>query len=85
MVRRLARAAGLDYAGRLSPHSLRHTFVTLAFDAGVSLWASRMLPAMPTPVLPGGMIGPATTSTGQQPTPGRPTSPATWKTWRNRL
>jgi integrase/recombinase XerD len=37
MVRRLARAAGLDCADRLSPHSLRHAFVTLALDAGVSL------------------------------------------------
>jgi integrase/recombinase XerD len=37
MVRRLAQAAGLEYADRLSPHSLRHAFVTLALDAGVSL------------------------------------------------
>ena len=37
MVRRLARAAGLDCAARLSPHSLRHAFVTLALDAGVPL------------------------------------------------
>jgi integrase/recombinase XerD len=37
MVRRLAKAAGLDCADRLSPHSLRHAFVTLALDAGVSL------------------------------------------------
>jgi site-specific recombinase XerD len=37
MVRQLARAAGLDCADRLSPHSLRHAFVTLALDAGVSL------------------------------------------------
>jgi integrase/recombinase XerD len=37
MVRRLAKAAGLEYADRLSPHSLRHAFVTLALDAGVSL------------------------------------------------
>jgi integrase/recombinase XerD len=37
MVRRLARAAGLDCADQLSPHSLRHAFVTLALDAGVSL------------------------------------------------
>jgi integrase/recombinase XerD len=37
MVRRLARDAGLNCADRLSPHSLRHAFVTLALDAGVSL------------------------------------------------
>lgn len=37
MVRRLAQTAGLEYPDRLSPHSLRHAFVTLALDAGVSL------------------------------------------------
>jgi site-specific recombinase XerD len=37
MVRRLAIAAGLELADRLSPHSLRHAFVTLALDAGVPL------------------------------------------------
>lgn len=37
IVRRLARDAGLDCADHLSPHSLRHAFVTLALDAGVSL------------------------------------------------
>jgi integrase/recombinase XerD len=35
IVRRLARAAGLQKA--VSPHSLRHSFVTLALDAGVPL------------------------------------------------
>lgn len=33
IVRRLARAAGIEK--NISPHSLRHTFVTAAFDAGV--------------------------------------------------
>jgi integrase/recombinase XerD len=37
LVRRLAREAGIATADRLSPHSLRHTFVTLALDAGVPL------------------------------------------------
>ena len=37
LVRRLARRAGLGAADRLSPHSLRHAFVTAALDAGVSL------------------------------------------------
>jgi integrase len=37
LVRRLARAAGLGCADQLSPHSLRHTAITLALDAGVSL------------------------------------------------
>jgi integrase/recombinase XerD len=35
IVRRLARAAGIRKA--VSPHSLRHSFVTLALDAGVPL------------------------------------------------
>jgi integrase/recombinase XerD len=35
IVRRLARAAGIHKA--VSPHSLRHSFVTLALDAGVPL------------------------------------------------
>jgi len=33
LVRRLARKAGLPAAGRLSPHSLRHTAITEALDA----------------------------------------------------
>ena len=37
MVRRLARAAGVDGADALSPHSFRHAFMTAALDAGVSL------------------------------------------------
>ena len=37
LVRRLARRAGLPAADRLNPHSLRHSFVTAALDAGVSL------------------------------------------------
>lgn len=35
IVRRLARAAGIEKA--VSPHSLRHSFVTAALDAGVPL------------------------------------------------
>jgi site-specific recombinase XerD len=37
LVRRLARGAGITTAGQLSPHSLRHAFVTLALDSGASL------------------------------------------------
>ncbi|MDN5916708.1 MAG: tyrosine-type recombinase/integrase [Pseudonocardia sp.] len=37
LIRRLARRAGLPQADRINPHSLRHTFVTAALDAGVAL------------------------------------------------
>ena len=37
LVRRLAKAAGVENAERLSPHSLRHGAITAALDAGVSL------------------------------------------------
>ena len=35
VVRRLAKHAGIDKV--ISPHSLRHSFITAALDAGVSL------------------------------------------------
>jgi integrase/recombinase XerD len=37
LVRRIAKAAGLPEAERLSPHSLRHTLATAALDAGAAL------------------------------------------------
>ncbi len=37
LLRRLATAAGIDPVERVSPHALRHAFVTLALDAGASL------------------------------------------------
>ncbi len=37
LVRRLARAAGIEAWDRLSPHCLRHSAITLALDAGASL------------------------------------------------
>lgn len=36
-MQRLARGAGID--GQISPHSLRHTFATIALDSGTSLHA----------------------------------------------
>ncbi|MCD2191359.1 tyrosine-type recombinase/integrase [Actinomycetospora soli] len=37
LVRRLARAGGIDTWAELSPHSLRHTAITLALDAGAAI------------------------------------------------
>lgn len=37
LIRRIAKAAGVEHADRISPHSLRHTFVTLSREAGVPL------------------------------------------------
>ncbi|MGH3217919.1 MAG: tyrosine-type recombinase/integrase, partial [Streptosporangiaceae bacterium] len=37
LVRRLARQAGIETWDQLSPHSLRHSAITLALDAGASL------------------------------------------------
>ena len=37
LLRRLAVAAGFEHPERVSPHALRHAFVTLALDAGASL------------------------------------------------
>ena len=37
LVRRTARHAGIATWSKLSPHSLRHTAITLAFDAGAPL------------------------------------------------
>lgn len=37
LVRRLARAAAIPSAEQLSPHSLRHSAITLALDAGAAL------------------------------------------------
>lgn len=37
LIRRIARAAGIEHADEISPHSLRHTFVTLSREAGAPL------------------------------------------------
>jgi integrase-like protein len=37
LVRRLARAAGIPAWEKISPHSLRHSAITFALDAGVPL------------------------------------------------
>ena len=37
LIRRIGKEAGIENSDKLSPHSLRHTFVTLAREAGVPL------------------------------------------------
>jgi site-specific recombinase XerD len=37
LIRRLARAAGIEAWAQLSPHSLRHSAITFALDAGATL------------------------------------------------
>jgi site-specific recombinase XerD len=37
LVRRVAKEAGIEHWARIGPHSLRHTFVTLSRQAGISL------------------------------------------------
>lgn len=37
LVRKVAAEAGIEHADRISPHSMRHSFVTLAREAGVPL------------------------------------------------
>jgi integrase/recombinase XerD len=37
LIRRAAGLAGIPSADRLSPHSLRHTYATLALDSGAPL------------------------------------------------
>ena len=37
IVRKLAQVAAVPHAGEISPHSLRHTFATLALDSGAAI------------------------------------------------
>jgi hypothetical protein len=78
LVRRLARAARDRRLGQLSPHSLRHSAITFALDAGASLrdvqdYAGHKEPAG----LPAAMTIPVTAWTATPPTP----SP----TWRDSI
>ena len=47
IVRRLATRAGIDK--RVTPHSLRHSFITAVLDAGVALRECKKPPRMPIP------------------------------------
>jgi integrase len=72
LVRRLARAAGIEHWAALSPHSLRHTAITLALDAGATC---RISPDTATRERLGVTTGPATAWTATPPTPSPPTWP----------
>jgi integrase/recombinase XerD len=81
LIRRLARAAGIPHWTALSPHSLRHTAITLALDAGVSLrdvqdYAGHANPRTTR------QSTPAATWTATPPIPSPPTSPNHWTSSR---
>jgi hypothetical protein len=71
----LAAHAGIGAWQQLSPHSPRHSAITFALDAGVSLRDVQDYAGHKIPALPAGTTTPATTWTATPPTP----SPATWR------
>jgi site-specific recombinase XerD len=75
LVSRLARTAGIGGWKQLSPHSLRHSAITFALDAGASLRDVQDYGAHKDPAPPAGMITPATAWTATPPIP----SPPTWR------
>jgi site-specific recombinase XerD len=72
VVRRLARHAGIDKT--ISPHSLRHSFITAALDAGVPLRDVQEAAPTQTPEQPCATTGPDDHSTGTPPTSLQPSS-----------
>jgi integrase len=75
LVRRLAADAGIAEWDRLSPHSLRHTGITLALDAGCRCVMCRTTPAIATPAQRDATTIPATVWTAPRPTLSPPISP----------
>ena len=69
LVRRTARHAEIATWSKLSPHSLRHTAITLALDAGGRCATSRTSPGTATPAPPDATTAPAKTSTAPPPRP----------------
>ena len=76
LVRRLARAAAIPSWQELTPHSLRHTAITLALDAGAALRDVQDFAGHRDPAPRGATTTPVTPSTATPPTPSPPTSPA---------
>jgi integrase/recombinase XerD len=72
-VKRLARRAGITK--RISPHSLRHSFITAALDAGSHCATSRKQPAMPTRAQPCATTAAVNPWTVTRPTSSPPSSP----------
>jgi integrase/recombinase XerD len=66
IVRKAARRAGIAKA--VTPHTLRHAFITAALDAGVPLRDVQEPPRTPTRERRSGMTGPAAAWTGTRPT-----------------
>ena len=74
IVRKVARRAGI--AKTVTPHTLRHAFITAALDAGSRCATSKKPPLMPTREPRCGTTGPAAAWTGTRPTSSPPTSQA---------
>ncbi len=66
IVVRLAKAAGVSK--HISPHSLRHSFITAALDAGVPLRDVQIAAVTPTPAPPPATTGHGTTWIGMRAT-----------------
>jgi Phage integrase family len=73
IVRRVTRRAGI--AKRVSPHRLRHAFITAALDAGVPLRTCRKPPPTPIRAPPCATTGHAPAWTGMRPTSSPRSSP----------
>ena len=74
IVRKTARRAGI--AKTVTPHTLRHAFITAALDAGSRCATSKKPPLMQIREPRCGMTGPAAAWTGMRPTSSPPTSQA---------
>ena len=68
LVRRLARTAGIETWQELSPHSLRHSAITFALDAGAALRDVQDYAGHKDPGPPGATTTPGTAWTATPPT-----------------